>query len=290
MTATPVLRSLVIDGPARVPTQFGLFSVVTPREPNDPHWQGGGVQWEVDSCEPVRGIGAVSCDPDTPTEGLPKDFSDSPFGSLAEATPFTVYATYECSPIGRPIAEAKQRATQRLQAREEQGVEKFFWTGSLGNEPNLTNADVDTLGTGLNMVTALGMLEQFAADTWGGPGVIHVPRIGATVLAQNGVIKTQGGQLQTALGSPVVAGTGYPNSDPAGVSAPNGTAWAVVTPPLLVYRSEIFTSSSRDGDLLDRGSNDLYAIAERTYLVGFDTCGVAAVNFNVPQPPAIPTP
>ena len=31
------------------------------------------------------------------------------------------------------------------------------------------------------------------------------------------------------------------------------------------------------GDLLDRGTNDLYAVAEREYLVGFDECAVLEV-------------
>ena len=44
------------------------------------------------------------------------------------------------------------------------------------------------------------------------------------------------------------------------------------------YRSEVFTPSATGGDLFDPRRNDLYAVAERTYLLGFDTCGVAAAT------------
>jgi hypothetical protein len=52
------------------------------------------------------------------------------------------------------------------------------------------------------------------------------------------------------------------------------------------YRSDVFTSSNRPGDLLDRNVNNLYAVAERQYLVGWDpapsgagsTSALACVN------------
>jgi hypothetical protein len=329
----------VVQGPGRLPARYGMFTVATPREPGDDHWQNG-VDWEVDSCAPVRGIGDPTCtlqtygafaattaytvgqtitvsgstlrvvqagtsgataptppgmfatvtsgtvifqqiQPETvlPT-GLPKSFADTAMATLGSATPFTVYATYDCSPVGRSVADMQDKARQRLLSREEGGVEKIFWTGSVGNVPKLQGATV--LATAKQMVTALALLEQYAADTWGGPGVIHVPKIGGVVLAQNGVVKPNGNSLETALGSQVIAGSGYPNSDMTGAAAAANTAWAVVTPPMFVYRSSVFTSSSQEGDLLDRGSNTFYAIAERTYLVGYDTCGLAAVNFNLP--------
>jgi hypothetical protein len=67
----------------------------------------------------------------------------------------------------------------------------------------------------------------------------------------------------------VVAGTGYPD-----------TETIKGTPPLFGYRGEVFTSSSRPGDLLDREFNWLHAIAERTYSLGFDPCPVIEATYT----------
>jgi hypothetical protein len=96
-----------------------------------------------------------------------------------------------------------------------------------------------------------------------------------------GLIVTNGSVARTVLGTPVVAGGGYPGTSPAGVAASTGEAWAYATPALLGYRSAIFYPSSRSGDLLDRGVNDLYGVAERSYLVGWDPCDVGAVEFTL---------
>src|SRR3546814_10690186 len=56
------------------------------------------------------------------------------------------------------------------------------------------------------------------------------------------------------LGTPVVAGAGYPCTHPDSVTA---GSWIVATPALMLYRSEIFTATNRPGDLLDRGQNNL---------------------------------
>src|SRR5690606_40604811 len=45
----------------------------------------------------------------------------------------------------------------------------------------------------------------------------------------------------------------------------------LVSGALFGYRTEVFVPSGRAGDLMDRGRNDLYGIAERSYLIGLDT-------------------
>jgi hypothetical protein len=42
----------------------------------------------------------------------------------------------------------------------------------------------------------------------------------------------------------------------------------------------VFTSSQPGSPLLDVKNNDLYAIAERTYLIGFDPTGVGSVTLS----------
>lgn len=265
----------VVPGPARAPLPYGLFSVLVPRPEGEGRWQNG-VQWEPLTCAPVSGIGP-SCEPGE-SIGLPKSFADG--GGVGEASPFAVYGSYVCSPVGRTIEEAQERATLHLINREEAGVEAALWTGALGNTPNLRNAVV--LGGGaVDVVEGMGLLEDYLATEYGSLGVLHMTRGGATSAANGMMAMREGARLVSALGTPIVAGAGYDGSSPEGAAATDGTTWLYATPALFGYRSEIFPSVTRGGDLLDRGENNLYAIAERNYVLGWDDCGVAAVQINL---------
>jgi hypothetical protein len=90
------------------------------------------------------------------------------------------------------------------------------------------------------------------------------------------LLTSSGGQLRTQLGTPVAAGGGYPGTGPTGQVPAVSTSWVYVAPALFGYRGDPFDSSARPGDLFDRSLNNLYAVAERSYLLGFDPCGVAA--------------
>jgi hypothetical protein len=61
----------------------------------------------------------------------------------------------------------------------------------------------------------------------------------------------------------------------------SGKSWAYASPALAGYRSEVFDSSATPGDLMDRQTNVLYAIAERSYILGYDPCGVGAAELNL---------
>lgn len=271
----------VVPNIGRTALPYGLFSILVPRSDGDGHWQNG-VVWEPLTCAPASGIGP-SCAPGE-SIGLPKGFADG--GGSDTAGPFSVYGSYQCSPVGRTVEEAQDRANQHLIAREEAAVEATLWTGVLGNVPNLNGANgytaPVTLGGGaVDVVEGLGLLEDWLGAEYGSLGVIHMTRAGA-MSAFNGVmLQRAGARLETSLGTPVVAGAGYPGGSPAGAAATAGTTWMYATPALSGYRSEIFPSIARGGDLLDRSDNTLYAIAERNYVLMWDDCGVAAVQVNL---------
>lgn len=213
--------------------------------------------------------------------GLPKDLTSNK-GENGEATEFTVYGHFNCSPVGYSAQAAQDMATMHLLSREEARVEQAFWSGDLGNVPNLAD-DATTLGGGaVPLATGVALLEDFLATEYGSLGVIHMTRGTATICASEDLVNTTGGRLTTTLGTPVVAGAGYPGTSPAGAAAAVGRAWLYASPAIFGYRSEVFTSSNRGGDLFDRAQNDLFAVAERTYLLGYDPCGVAAVEVLLP--------
>lgn len=258
-----------IVGAARQALPFGLFSTFTFRPDTSGRWENGG-QFETISCDPAGGR-SLDCDPED-VVGLPKDL-DPNFDS-GEADPFAVYGHFTCNPMNWTGDEIRDRAVAHLEAREESRVEQAFWTGDLGNTPSLAGATALNGGAAVKPNVGIGLLEAWIAKEYGSLGVIHMTRYLATVYDD---LKEKGGILRTALGTPVAAGGGYPGTGPAGQVPGALQSWAYVSPALFGYRSEIIFPSSRPFDGLDRGTNVVAALAERTYLLGFDPCGVAAV-------------
>jgi hypothetical protein len=254
----------VVEPQPRVALPFGLFSVLTLRESSDPHWANG-IEWEAPSCAPVVALDDFD-DPDCTTE------FDKQFAALTEtgeARPFVTYGSAKCgTPGGRADLRAEEAAVADLLAHEQTQAERIVW-GRLAAAPA---SDVNAAGA-LDAPSALGALEEWIGGEYGSLGVIHMGRRAATVLAADGLLRASGQRLLTALGTPVVAGAGYPGTSPAGDAPAAGTGWMLASPALFGYRGTVQSTMA-----LDRGANDALAIAERNYVVGFDPCGVGAVR------------
>jgi len=262
---TLVAPAALVVGAPRIPFPFGLYSAINMRPEGDGRWQTG-VTWEPDTCEPIAGIGDAWCSPDAIT-GIPKDL-DMNGVEVGRATAFTVYGHYTCSAMGS-WNEAQDRATRHLNAREEATVEATLWSGGLGNVPNFLGVNgypAPVTAAAADVEHALADVEAGIAQTYGSLGVIHMSRETASLLKNR--LTPRGGRMFTLIGTPVAIGAGYPQGVIIG------------TPAMFGYRSEVFTSSNRQGDLLDRTNNDLTAVAERTVLIGFDPCPVIKVTFT----------
>lgn len=259
----------VAPAPLRTPLPFGLFSVLGLATGGELVWENG-IKFEGLTCEPAGGIGAPDCDPEL-IPGLPKDL-DGGMGPGGEASPITIYGHFQCSPIGGGFERAQAMSDQHLQVRAEARVEQALWTGDLGNVPNFAGANGFAAPVDLgvrDLHPAVALLEQEIAVRYGSQGVIHMSRENATLLDKH--LRVQGGRLFTLLGTPVVAGTGYASDRIIGTGAMTG------------YRGDVFTSSNRPGDLLDRANNNMYAVSEQSYLVGFEECALLEVGL-VPEP------
>ena len=281
-------RQLVDLPAAFTPLPYGLWETVQHPAADGPHWQNG-ITWiercpagdtTYDECLSVTGTGSPP-EPPAKTANVDQTFRG--------ATPFTVYAEFECSPVG--LAEAESIASDALARVEQTQVETAFWTGSAGGQPVVfphLSADTEVVDgdvvlqpvatpvvTGADVAHALGVLEQELADCYKGQGLIHVPRsVLPTLDAWNLTRLDDDGHLVTLAGNLVVAGTGYTGSGPDGATAADGTAWIYATGAAWGYRSDPYVSRLRDS--LDRTSNTLRMLAERTYLVGFECCLLAA--------------
>lgn len=256
-----IAPATLVAAPARTPLPFGLGSVVAWR--TGERWESG-VEFDGITCDPATGFGGPQCEPASPPD---RDSENVP--SHGEGTTFHILGSDVCSPIGGGGFQGNQdRARAHLEAREEARVEQALWTGDLGNTPNFSGANgydapLD-VGAYDKAKKALAAVEQGIAEQYGSLGVIHVSRATATLLD----LEKRGGRLYTPLDTPVVAGAGYPDGEIVG------------SPAIFGYRSDIYTNSSRAGDLLNRETNEMYAGAERAYVLAFDPCPVVHATFT----------
>jgi hypothetical protein len=252
-----------------------------------------GVQWE-DFCGPV-GTTYSECVTNSPSASAapaPKEATSD--HTTWVATPFTIYSRIDCSAPGFfEDSEADNAAV--LTEWEQWQIENTFWTGAAGGVPNvafphlasnllrfegdaiLQLAATTPVTGATDPATALGIVENGLADCYPGVGVVHIPTELIPRFKEAYVIYQDGPRLKTCNGNLVVAGAGYPNTSPAGVptarTAP-GSGWIYATPPVFMYRGPLRTISARE--TLDRTVNTVEALSERTVLLGYSCCLVAA--------------
>ena len=270
------------------PLSGGLWDRVQTPAPDSVHWQQG-VAWvercpagdtTYDECLAVTGTGAPP-EPPAKTSNVEQTYRG--------ATPFTVIAEFECTPIG--LGDAQTIAQDALDRIEQHQLENAFWTGQAADQtvvfPHL-GADAEVLDgdvvlqpaatpvvTGADVASALGALEQELADCYKGQGLIHVTREALPTLAAWNLIRLDDrGRAVTTNGNLVVAGGGYPGTGPDGAAPAAGSTWIYATGAAWGYRSNVYFTQVRDS--LDRASNTLRMQAERTYLIGFECCLLAA--------------
>ncbi|QNJ55948.1 hypothetical protein SEA_RASPUTIA_58 [Microbacterium phage Rasputia] len=260
--STAIAPASTITAPTRLTAPFGAFSVLEFRETAD-RWFNG-VQWETLTCAPAGVIDDLNCDVEE-VLGLPRDLDKlpAPYGA---ASAFSVYGHYQCSVIGRNdhLSYAEEQARLHLATREEAALETYV------------EAQIRERGSVLSGLTSpweyVAALEQFFVETAGTQGIIWTSRRLATLMADDGDLSERGGRLLTPLRTPVVAAAGVADN------------FIGITPGIAGYRGPIEDFSNNAYDLMDRGQNDLFAIAQRDYLVGFEDCGVA---YALPTLPAV---
>lgn len=273
---------------------FGLLSTVELRDTPEVHWRNG-VTFTT-----LCGLGSSSYD-DLCVTGTPAAKAADMSTPTRGATPFVAFAEVDCPPVGYIVEEQRARGVDALTRTESWQVERAFWTGQAGGDtgivyPHLA-ADTTVLDVGvlpevtlqcaatsvtgsviLDVAEGLGRLEAAYAGCANGQGVIHVPTILAEQLWRANVVKANGPQLRTQLGNLVAVGAGYPGTGPDGGSLPNAV-WVYMTGPVFAYRSMPETFAFRES--LDRSSNTVRTIVERTYVLGFDCCCLFALPISV---------
>jgi len=283
----------IVDPPSFTSLPYGLWESI--QHPTSvPHWQQG-VTW-IERC-PTGSSTYDECISPTVTGAPPEPptKTDNVEQTFRGATPFTIHTRFDCSPVG--IGVANDAAREALARVESTRVEEAFWTGVSGGQavvfPHLAAdtefADIDgiilqTAATvsieAVDVVEGLGVLEGDLSECYGGRGYIHIPHdLFPTFIAWNLAIERDDG-LWTPSGNRIIVGSGYQLTGPDGSTAAAGSAWMYATGAVFGYRGDVFFT--RDRESFDRAENSMQMIAERTYVIGFECCHLAArVNLGV---------
>lgn len=298
----------IITGPEFTPLPNFLWDAAQHPDADGPHWQNG-VTWQ----ERCGGAGTVydECIAVTGTDGSPAAqaaMTSNVTQTNRGATPFTVFAEFDCSPVGQGMTEAdlQGKAEEALAKREAYQVTRAFWTGVAGKSgttdqttvwPHLAEDTTLTDPQGIVLQTAatplvtggedpavaLGQVEWSLAQCYGGQGVIHIPYLALPTFTSRMLIlpDSPNGPLRTLAGNLVVPGVGYTGSSPAGAAPAAGTAWIYATGAVFGFRSDVFVPPFPQN--FDRAENTVKYLASRTYLFGFECCHIGAlVNLGVP--------
>lgn len=252
MTTTE-MPAVEVTAATPTPYAYGLFSVAPAATPPADRWTAG-VWWQSVGCNRV-GVTYMPCNVE---DELPEKVAN--VSCIVNTAPsFTVYSRSDESVGGSPLADKFQRARDVLLAGEQFGAERALW----GLLLDATAAPDDTPTT---IAEGLALVEQRLAMAYGGTGVIHVSRYTATYLAAMSMIETGGARLRTKLGTPVVAGGGYSDEDLTDPVSIIGTG------ALVVIRGEVFNL----GEVVDRFTNSIEAVVERSYVAGWDCTAIRA--------------
>jgi hypothetical protein len=293
---------LVESGPTFIPLRYGLLSAATLITDPDPHWQQGTVA-QLDPCGIPMAVTGGPCS----ATGITKSPSVTGLGASA-AEPFSIYAWVNCAPVGHgdELQDLRARTEQLLTNGEGRAVESVFWTGNTANgppesiHPHLaadaalfsdamgaqtvelqSAASVVTTGSPVSVVEGLALLEGALAECYGGEGVIHIPAAAVAHLSSMGVISRQGSQLRTLMGNVVAVYSSGNRQGPDGTEPATGQAWMYATGAVWIRRSPIKGLGQRPADFVGRADNSTVYVVERTYVVDWSCCHLAA-QVNIP--------
>jgi hypothetical protein len=183
-------------------------------------------------------------------------------------TPFAVGVANTC--LSQALSgDWADEARRKLGWVEGRMVERVVWDTQLAT----AGAEWATgAGTAVPLRTAVGRIEEALANAYGGNGVLHAPRrvgahaVSALLARTSATAKTYMSPMDNVWSF----GGGYSNTSPAGVAAPEGTAWIYGTGVVRAHRSQVLTPAGAQDGAFDPRTNEVLIVAERVYVVTAD--------------------
>jgi hypothetical protein len=249
----------VVEAPKTAPARFGLLSVadVVNHGSGDEHWVSK-VAWQSETCsfdvEIVDVCQALQ----------PELITDAAQIGDSEATGWAIDVTDKCTTTFQySFAERKLRLEHATEVATQYAAEKMLWAefeaAAIADAPG---------GTGGTVAEALAVVEQALGGGVGAAGVIHVSRNTATQLIAESLVHQSPlnpDQLETILGTPVVAGHGYENDRIYGTGS------------VVLHLGQIVIYEGQNVSI-----NDLVNKAERPAELVWDVCCLVAATPTAP--------
>jgi hypothetical protein len=262
-----------------MPLRYGILQAAI-RQDLPLHARSGGLQYTHAMCGDGFGY-ALVCPPSAQAS------KNTAAGTGVEnvlGSPFIVFATLRCGPVGETQQDFESLVVQRLRSVEQGVVEEALSTGGFGQDPSLLAADgiVTVAGGGTTVSDVVSELERamYCSTTgvssgYGVPAYLHMPIPVFNELKTLHMIDFDGTRWRTPIGTVVSTGC-YAGNDPAGAAPAAGTFWIYITGQTTVWRtpdSEIFVSPIEGS--LNRTTNQMQMLAEREYVVTYECDGFA---------------
>lgn len=213
--------------------------------------------------------------------------------------PVGLWSGDQCSTLSGPatISDTIARATARLDITSSFKLEQALWTGTPQVTAELTcpdsvlasesATDITPGGAPQDVVPAFSLLLEELDDLLqGARGVIHMPALALPYATFYGLVTRRDNRLQVAnTDHVVIAGSGYPGTDPDGVAAPSGETWFYATGTVEYVLTDPFVpGADNPASLVDRSVNTVEVRAERGAAAWFDPCAHLALNVCLPNP------
>jgi hypothetical protein len=250
----------------------GLLTVALVLDGEDvPRWLNG-VALDPYPCGCAIVMPGIAC-VDDPAELEGEEVTASDPDAVPRFDPFLVYLPDSCSTFGLgPYDEFVSKLRTAFDAVQGSAIEGEFWTGAqVPTNPHLDDGLSTDAGPPAGIVEGIAQLEQAIGQSCRA-GVIHMPVAAAVVASAYGLVESNGTALRTvAMGTPVVAGTGYTGTGPGGDAPPTGASWIYATGPV---RVRLGTIDVPDGiaQAMARSINRVVVRAQRPAVVEWDRC------------------
>lgn len=272
---------LYVSAPPVTPARYGLLDAADLVVERDTKFRNG---IEYQTINTPAKLAAVECLPlgDEDTERDAAGALD-----LVTARPIIVYAGFTCKTVGLSESQLSTYARDALSGGESTAVEKAIWgptqypftPDAEDFGPYLLDANTEILSSsGVSLTAAVSLLEEKLGDDYKGVGVIHAPRGVSAFAAEKQQVRWEAGKPVTTVGTRWSFGN-YPRIDDEGAAAADGSAWVVATGKVTIRRTEPVVRGGDWATAVDVKTNEVLALAERTYVVAIEG-PVAAVLVN----------
>lgn len=270
---------LYIDTRTAAPrSRYGLLDAADEVVPEDTRFING-LEFQP-ACRVDVKLSAQDCG-----ESFTYNLDDSNGIATDTVAPIRVYGGFTCRSVGLTQADIDRRAEEALAAGGPVALEKFLWTPAVApvaGEPDqlhLMGPDTVVLaGAAVSFVKGIRLLEDYLATEYGRVGVLHAPAGVSADAALAQQVRWESGKPVTTRGTRWSFGA-YPYADPDGDPATANTAWIVATGAVTLRQTPARRITQYE-QVLDRSTNEIFAIATKTYVVLWE-CVTAAVQVTL---------